>query len=180
MAAVDREILKRVRARKLYHFINNIWGLLLTLVLPTCFFSFWLYGHITSPVVQLYAANVAAADEFVASVNAEWFFNKPLIAEKLEHMAMTYNAIGEDDPTKLGELRRLRAWTSAATSVADQQQFIAEVRQHGKVVRSNGPFYSSTGLAASITLILWLASALGLIWLMSALERIFTGRTQSA
>ena len=181
MATINRVTWKRAYARNLYRFMDNGRTFLaLTLLLPTCFFSFWLYGNMASPLVSLHAANVAAADDFVASVNAEWFFNKPLIAEKLERMAVTYNALGEDDPAKLGELRRLREWTSAATSVADQQQFIAEVRQHGKVVRRIEPFYSLFGLAMPITLVLWLASLWGLLTFHDFLGKMIAGRTRPA
>ena len=106
-----------------------------------------MYENTISPTVSLYRANKAAADEFYAAVNVEWFFNRPLIQEKLERMASTYIATGEDNSAKLGELRRLKIWTSEATSVADQQQYLSEVRSNGRVVMQESLYSESeTGL----------------------------------
>ena len=120
-----------------------------------------MYENTISPTVSLYRANKAAADEFYAAVNVEWFFNRPLIQEKLERMASTYIATGEDNSAKLGELRRLKIWTSEATSVADQQQYLSEVRSNGRVVMQESLYSESeTGLVMSF--LLWVLSVFGI------------------
>lgn len=174
-STVSTRIPAKERAWKFAGWLDNTTRFLKTVAIcPLCFLVFWAYGHFTSPTVPLHKANLAAADAFVASVNNDWFFNRPLIEQKIAQLDSAYKATGEGDPAKLGELRRLIAWTEAATSVADQQQYLTEVRSYGNVVEKD-PFYVSMGVVVSMMFVLFVISALGYIVILVG-SSLFSGK----
>ena len=138
-------------------------------ILSACFVCFCLRVY-ASPAAQLYRANVEAAESFRASVDSEWFFNRSLITAKLNAMATAYKATGEDDPAKLGELKRLAAWTSAAQSVADEQQYLNEVRSHGEVVKTEKLMFRKTA-AVFLSVCMWVLSLLGTLLFFVSLAK---------
>lgn len=118
--------------------------------------------------VKLYRANANAGTEFVSAVHEGWPNDRKLILEKLDAMQSAYLETGEADRAKLKQLDRLHEWAMRTTSVADEQQYLAEVRGHGKVTM-NEPFLQSeealvlslllgvmAGLWASICMSDWL------------------------
>ena len=93
-------------------------------------FGFW-----SSEKNSLYQANVQANTEFVQAVESDWPGDRALVFTKLLRLQTTYLNTGEYDPAKLGEYDRLQNWLASAVSVADEQQFLAEVRSNnGRLV----------------------------------------------
>lgn len=97
------------------------------LVLTVCLIGSWTeYG-------RALRANHDAAITFVENVESGWPYDRSQTLKDLENLERAYFATGEDDAVKLAELRRLHDWAGTAHSVADQQQFLSEVRNHGMV-----------------------------------------------
>ncbi|MHB8710184.1 MAG: hypothetical protein ACYC6X_01365 [Minisyncoccota bacterium] len=92
-----------------------------------------------------YYTDQQIADEFIQSVEANWPSNRSEVYRALEKMDSAYLSTNERDQTKLGELNRLRSGVEySASSFSDEQAFLTEVRNHGKIT-ADGPWWCSSG-----------------------------------
>ena len=126
------------------------------LLVSVFLFIWWDNGHqhYQGADINAYRANAQAADEFVSVVNAVWPYKQSLVLEKLDRLVQSYEATGELDSAKIGELARLERWAIAASSVADERQYLIEVRTNGWVV-ARAPFFANPALIIIGVSMIW-------------------------
>ena len=125
---------------------------------------------------RLYHKNVAAAANFIMTVETSWPYDRIAIAKELAEMQGAYLATGERSPEKFRQLDRLQSWLNSAASVADQQQFLAEVRsEHGRVIQKR-PWFADANdvffLVLLTAILLIVLIAITQKWLMSREPRL--------
>lgn len=129
--------MKKLNHYQLGCYLESLKGAGVVLLL---FIAIWAatltWCHQISEKGRLYHKNVAAAATFVTTVETSWPYDRIAIIKGLAEMQSAYLATGERDTSKFRQLDRLQSWADHAVTVADQQQFLAEVRSsHGKVVQ---------------------------------------------